>query len=331
MAQGSQGLQGVDMALFLTEHDVRQVLDMPMALAAVESAHLSLSSGQASDTPRARTRLPQTALHILQGGLPAEGVLGYKAYTSNRSGNRFHVHLFDAASGALLAILEADYLGMMRTGAASGVAAKHLARADARVAGVIGCGWQAEGHVEAICTALPGLETVKVFGRKKDRLDAFCARLQPRLRQKLVAADSAEATVRGSDLVGTVTTAADPVLEAEWLEEGVHINAAGANALIRRELPEAAVRRCALVCVDTVATALAEAGDLLPLLEKGRLQPRQLVELGDVIAGRALGRQSAQEITLFESQGLAVQDLAVAVRVVSAARALGLGSSLPMA
>lgn len=316
------------MALFLSENDVKTLLTVEMALEGVESAHRDLALGQALDTPRARTRLPQTALHILQGGLPAQGVLGYKAYTSNKSGNRFLVHLFDAASGRLKAVIEADYLGMIRTGAASGVAARCLARSESRVAGVFGAGWQAEGHVRAICAALP-LERVKVFSRKTDKLLAFCQRLSEITGVAVVPAASPEDTVRGSDLVGTVTTAAHPLFDAEWLEPGTHINAAGSNALIRQELSEAAVRRCNIVAVDSVPTALAEAGDLLPLLEKGRLHPRGLVELGDVLIGRQPGRQSAEAITLFESQGLAIQDLAVAARVLAAAEARGLGCELP--
>lgn len=317
------------MALFLSEADVKQVLTVEMALAAVESAHRDLALGQALDTPRARSRLPQTVLHILQGALPAQGVIGYKAYTTNRSGNRFLVHLFDAATGCLRAVIEADYLGMIRTGAVSGLAAKWLARPDATVAGVFGAGWQAEGHVRAICAALP-LERVKVFSRRSDRLQDFCRRLSEVTGVAVVPAESAEETVRGSDLLGTVTTATQPLFDAEWLEEGVHINAAGSNALIRQELSEAAVRRCDLVTVDTVATALAEAGDLLPLLEKGRLHARQLVELGDVIIGRHAGRTAAGQVTLFESQGLAIQDLAVGLRVLAAAEAAGLGREIPM-
>lgn len=317
------------MALFLSENDVKQVLTVEMALEGVESAHRDLALGQALDTPRARTRLPQTALHLLQGGLPAQGVLGYKAYTSNRSGNRFLVHLFDAASGQLKAIIEADYLGMIRTGAASGVAAKWLAKPDAKIAGVFGAGWQAEGHVRAICAALP-LECVKVFSRKTERLQAFCERLSTITGVAVIPAESAEATVRGSDLIGTVTTAAQPLFDAAWLEPGMHINAAGSNALIRQELSEASVRRCDLIAVDSVPTALAEAGDLLPLLEKGRLHSRQLLELGEVIIGRHAGRVSSEQITLFESQGMAIQDIAVALRVLAAADARGLGSELPI-
>src|SRR5574343_988065 len=317
------------MALYLSEDDVRQVLTMDMALEGVESAHRDLALGLATDTPRARSRLPQTALHILHGALPAQGILGYKAYTSNRSGNRFLVHLFDAASGQLRAVIEADYLGMIRTGAASGVAAKWLARPDAAVAGVFVAGWQADGHVRAICAALP-LQRVKVFSRKADKLQAFCQRMSGATGVAVVPAARAEETVRGSDVVGTVTTAAQPLFDAEWLEPGTHINAAGSNALIRQELSEAAVRRCDLVTVDSVPTALAEAGDLMPLLEKGRLHARQLVELGDVIIGRHAGRASLEQITLFESQGLAIQDLAVALRVVQLAEARGLGCEWPL-
>lgn len=317
------------MALFLSESDVRRVLTIEMALDGVESAHRELALGQAVDIPRARTRLPQTALHILQGGLPAQGILGYKAYTSNRSGNRFLIHLFDAASGQLKAVIEANYLGMIRTGAASAVAAKWLARPDASVAGVFGAGWQAEGHIRALSAVLP-LERVKVYSRQQDRLLAFCKRLGELTGVAVVAAETPEETVRGSDVIGTVTTASHPLFEADWLEAGTHINAAGSNALIRQELSEAAIRRCDLLAVDSVPTALAEAGDLLPLFEKGRLHPRQLVELGEIIVGRHAGRGDAGEITLFESQGLAIQDLAVASRVLAAAEALGLGCALPM-
>jgi ornithine cyclodeaminase len=160
-------------------------------------------------------------------------------------------------------------------------------------------------------------------------LKAFCLRLSEQTGVAVVPAVSAEDTVRGSDVVGTVTTAAKPLFDAEWLEPGTHLNAAGSNALIRQELSEAAVRRCNVIAVDSVPTALAEAGDLLPLLEKGRLHERQLLELGDVIIGRRLGRESVGDITLFESQGMAIQDLAVALRVVLAAEAQGLGTPLP--
>lgn len=316
------------MPLYLSEDDVSALLTMPLALEAVELAHRELALGQATDVPRQRTRLPQTALHILQGALPTLDAIGYKAYTSNRSGVRFLVHLYSAAAGSLRAVLAADRLGMMRTGAASGVATRWLARPESEVAGVFGAGWQAEGHIEALCAVRP-LRLVKVYARNREKLEAFCARMAQRVAAEVVPAASAEDAVRGCDIVSTVTTAATPLFEADWLAPGTHINAAGSNSLIRRELSEDVVRRCATVFVDSVDTALREAGDLLPLLEKGRLRERQLVELGDVVVGRRSGRRSTEEITLFESQGMAIQDISVAVRLEALARERGLGVELP--
>lgn len=316
------------MALFLTESDVAQLLTMPLALEAVEAAHRALAAGRALDVPRQRTRLPQTTLHVLQGALPDFGVIGYKAYTSNRSGVRFLVHLYDASSGSLRAVLEADRLGMMRTAAASGVATRCLARPEARVLGMFGAGWQAEGHLEAIA-AVRALDRVKVYSRNAERLQNFCRRMSERLGLEVRAAASPEDVVRGSDLVSTVTTAASPLFSGDWLAPGTHINAAGSNSLIRRELGEDVLKRCSAIVVDSVETALREAGDLLPWLEKGRLHVGQLRDLGQVLAGRQPARTTVDEITLFESQGLAVQDLALAARLESLARTRGLGSELP--
>jgi ornithine cyclodeaminase len=316
------------MALFLNEDDVRQLLTMPLTLEAVEEAHTELSLARAVDVPRQRTRLPQTALHILQGALPGRDAIGYKAYTSNRSGVRFLVHVFSAASGALRVVLAADYLGMMRTGAASGVATRWLARPDAEVMGVFGAGWQAEGNIEAVA-AVRKLRRVKVFARNAERLAAFCTRMSDRLGLDVVPAASPEDAVRGSDIVSTITTAANPLFDAAWLSPGTHINAAGSNSVIRREVGEDVLKLCRPIVVDSVDTALKEAGDLLPLLEKGRLSERQLVELGDVILGRHPGRAKAEDITLFESQGMAIQDIAVAVRLEALAREQGLGVELP--
>ena len=316
------------MPLFLNENDVGQLLTMQLALEAVEAVHRELSLGQACDVPRQRTRLPQTTLHILQGAVPTQDAIGYKAYTSNRSGVRFLLHLYSTSTGSLRAVFAADRLGMMRTGAASGVATRWLARPDAEVAGVFGAGWQAEGHLEAIAAVRP-LRRVKVFARNRVRLEGFCTMMSERLGIAVVPAVSPEETVRGSDIVSTVTTSATPLFDAEWLSPGTHINGAGSNSLIRRELGEDVLKRCRTIVVDSVETALREAGDLLPLLEKGRLHARQLVELGDVLIGRHVGRSSPDEITLFESQGMAIQDIGLAARLEVLAREHGLGVELP--
>lgn len=316
------------MALYLNEETVGQLLTMDLALDAVEEAHRELMLGKAIDIPRQRTRLPQTALHILQGALPGRDAIGYKAYTSNRSGVRFLVHVFSASAGTLRVVLAADLLGMMRTGAASGVATRWLARADAEVLGMFGAGWQAEGHVAAIA-AVRKLSLVKVHARNREKLTAFCARMSERLGIAVVPAATPEETVRGSDIVSTVTTATTPLFDAAWVAPGTHINGAGSNSVIRREIGEDVLRLCRPIVVDSVETALKEAGDLLPLLEKGRLSERQMVELGDVICGRQAGRTTPEQITVFESQGMAIQDIAVAVRLEALARERGLGVELP--
>jgi ornithine cyclodeaminase len=315
------------MALFLTEADVRALLTMDLALEAVEAAHRAHGLGRAIDVARQRTRMPTAALHILQGALPDEGVFGYKAYTTSRAANRFLVHLFEAASGRLLAVVEADHLGMMRTGAAGGVAARYLSREDAATVGVFGAGWQAQSQIEALCRVRP-IRTVRVFSRNEVRRAAFCTEMSERLGVDVRPADSAEEAVRGADIVVTITSSPMPVFDGAWLDEGCHINAAGANALIRREIDEISVRRAALICVDSRPTALAEAGDLLPALEKGRLHERQLVELGELVAGVRPGRAAATDITLFESQGMAIQDLAVAGRLFRLAVEQGLGNEI---
>lgn len=316
------------MALYLNEREVESLLEMPAVIDAVETVMAAHGRGDVIDFPRQRVRLPGSITHMLQAGVPDLNLTGFKVYTSSGGRARFWVHLFDASNGDPVAVLEADRLGMMRTGAAGAVAAKWLARPDVRVVGVFGAGWQAEGQIQALC-AVFDLSEVKVFARDRDRLGQFCARMSTLTGCKVVPAKNAEETVRGSDIVVTVTTASKPLFDAEWLEAGVHINAAGSNSLARQELSESTLRRVNLICVDARDTALREAGDLLPLLEKGRTYPGRWVELGEVIAGVRPGRTNGTEITLFESQGMGIQDIAVAHRVLSLARERGVGAALP--
>lgn len=319
------------MALFLSEADVRQLLTMDLALVAVQTAHRAHAQGQAIDIPRQRTRVPTASLHILQGALLDEstnGVIGYKAYTASREGARFLVHLFDAANGKLQAIIEADFLGMMRTGAAGGIAAQHLARTAASVVGMIGAGWQAQGQLEALCKVRT-VRQVRLYARNADKCRLASADFSQRFGVEVIPVDSAEAAVRGSDIVVTATTSGTPVVLGDWLAPGTHVNAVGSNALIRRELDEKAVSKAALVCVDSRATALREAGDLMPALEKGRLHEGQLIELGEIVAGIRPGRADEKAITLFESQGMAIQDLALARCLLEMAREQHLGTQLP--
>ncbi|GAB4445578.1 MAG: ornithine cyclodeaminase family protein [Rhodocyclaceae bacterium] len=316
------------MTLYLSEEDVEQLAGMPLALEAVEHAHREHAHGRAIDQARVRTRTPHSTLHMLQGALEGDGVLGYKAYTTSRAGSRFFVHLFDAADGQPIAVIAADYLGMLRTGAAGGIAAKWLARKNARQAAVFGAGWQARSQIEALC-AVRDIERVRVCARNRERLIAFCAGMSRRVGREVVPANGPREALEGADIVVTITSSAQPVFDGAWLEPGMHVTAAGSNSLIRRELDERAVGRADVVCVDSRATALRESGDLLPLLEKGRLHEGRLIELGEIVAATKAGRKTPEAITLFESHGMAIQDLALAARILPLARGRGVGTELP--
>jgi ornithine cyclodeaminase len=317
------------MALLLRESDVEKLLTMKDTMDLVEKVHREYSTGRASDVPRERTRLPKAALQILQGAVPSAGVFGYKAYTTSGEGARFLVYAFDADNGRLKGVIEADRLGMMRTGAAGGVAAKWLAREDAKVVGMFGSGWQAHGQLQALALAR-SLERVKVYSRTRDKLEKFCAEMRAKLSLDVVPAASAEEAVRASDIVVTITKSATPVFSGEWLSPGTHVNAAGSNSLARREIDEKTVLGAHRVVVDSRATALKEAGDLLSALDKGGLSAGALVEIGEVIAGTRPGRTAPDQVTLFESQGMAIQDLAIAAHLLKIASDRGLGAPLEL-
>ena len=224
------------MVRYLKESDVQQLLTMPLALERVERALQDRALGRAVDVPRVRTRIPAGTLHVLEAAAPELKLIGYKAYYSARGkGTRFFVQMFDTESGKLDAILEASYLGMVRTGAASGVATRHMARGDAAVVGMIGAGKQAVGQLEAVCQ-VRAIREVRVYSRTPERARKFCEAMSPRLGISVRPVATPVETVRGADIVNVITNAATPVLAGEWLQPGQHVNAAGSNALTRREL-----------------------------------------------------------------------------------------------
>lgn len=317
------------MIRYLNEQDVEALLDMPNAVRLVERALADRALGRALDVPRVRARIPQGSLHVLEAGAPAIDVVGYKAYYSAGSGTRYFVHLFEAKSGAPLAIMNASWLGMVRTGAASGVASKYLAREDAAIVAMLGAGKQAVGQLEAVCHVRKVRE-VRVWSRGRERAEKFCEAEQKRLGIAMKTVASPVEAVRGADIINVITKAAAPVLNGEWLEPGQHVNAAGSNALIRREIDESVASRCSLVVVDSRGTAKNECGDLLPLVEKGLLDWDSISELGEVIVGRAPRRTHRDDITLYESHGMGVQDIYCAHWLLEQARRRGVGIELPI-
>jgi ornithine cyclodeaminase len=318
------------MIRFLAEADVKALITMPLAIERVEAALKARAQGSAVDIPRVRTHIPEGTLHVMEAAAPDLNRIGYKAYYSSRTrGTRYHVHLYDIAKGPLDAIVEASHLGMIRTGAASGVASRYLAREDASVVAMLGAGKQAQGQLEAVC-AVRNIREVRVWSRKRETSSGFIEEMSSRLTIRMHAVDGAGEAVKGAHIVNVITKAAEPVLRGEWLEPGQHINAAGSNALARREIDLPAVKRCDHIVVDARGTARNECGDLLPAVETGLLDWDRLPELGEVIVGRVRGRTSHGEITLYESHGMGIQDLYVAERLVSMARERGIGMDLPI-
>ncbi|HXF05710.1 MAG TPA: ornithine cyclodeaminase family protein [Blastocatellia bacterium] len=316
------------MTLVLTEHEVRTLLTMEMALEAVESAFRQLDRGQATNTPRHRVRIPGCTLHVMSGALVAQRILGLKAYTVTREGARFVVLLYDGEGGELLALMEADALGQMRTGAASGVATKYMARADAATVGILGTGWQARSQLEAVCAVRP-IRQVLAFSRRPERCRAFCSEMSERLQVTVHPAAGPEEVVRSADILITATTSREPVFKGEWLSPGVHINAIGGNALIRREVDEETLRRADRIVVDSRDQAKIECGEFLVAIEKGILCWEAIHELAEVVSGRLPGREDASQITLFKSLGIAIEDVAVGLRVYERAIRENVGAHLP--
>jgi alanine dehydrogenase len=302
------------MALFLTEQHVEQLLTMPMAIEAVEEAFRQLGSGQAENLPRRRLHSAKGMLHIMAASLPAAGYLGYKAYTVFPGRVRFRVSLYSSENGELLALFEANRLGQMRTGAASGVATRWMARVDTKVVGVIGTGWQARTQLEAVCQVRP-VNQVVAYSRSPEKLEQFCREAQALLEISCIPAKWPEEVAEASDILITITTSSSPVFRGERLKPGTHINAAGSNFLIKRELDETCIRRCRSIVVDSKEQAKLECGEFLGPLEKGRLTWDQIRELSEVVTARALPRTDPKDITLFKSLGVALEDVAVAAKV----------------
>jgi ornithine cyclodeaminase/alanine dehydrogenase-like protein (mu-crystallin family) len=313
--------------LLLTEDDVRRILTMDMALEAVEGGLRRMALDEAPNLPRARAQTDHAMLHVMGAAAKTLGVLGYKAYTTGRKGSHFHVGLYDGKSGALLALIQADHLGQMRTGAASGVATEFMARPDASEVGLFGSGKQARTQLLAVCRVRK-VRRVQVYSPNEENRRRFAGEMSEVCQTEVVPVPRPEMAAEDKDIVITATTSREPVLNGHWLAEGTHVNAIGSNFLGKAELDAVAVRRCDTIVVDSKDQARLEAGDFVQALEEGSIHWADVHELGQVIVGRYTGRAHPQDVTLFKSLGIAIEDVAVAARVYAAAQAAGIGRML---
>ena len=251
------------MTLHINEAEVRQILTMGMAIEAVEEISRKQAAGKVIVHPRRRFALPGGGFFHYMAALDTEaGLIAMKQYTYVNGVLRFLVPLYEISTGALLALIEADFMGQQRTGAASGVATKFLARQDARSAAIIGTGGQAKTQLEAVAAARK-LDTVRVYSRDPERRRAFCEEMSECLGTDVRPASSSSEAVRLADIVNTATTSSKPVLDGHNLAEGVHVNAIGANHAHKRELDETAISRANVIFVDSIEQSRQEAGDLI--------------------------------------------------------------------
>ncbi len=310
--------------LLFTESDVCELLPMAEAVEQMEAVFNRLAAGESLNQPRRRLVLP--AGSVLNYMAAADGAYyGIKVYSTNPAhGAHFLFLLYAAADGKPLAIFEANYLGQIRTGAASGYATKLLSRKDSSTLGVIGSGFQARTQIEAMCAVRP-IRKVKVWSRSEEKRRTFAQECSTVLGVEVSAVSTSEEAVCGADIVVTATNARNPVLESSWIAPGTHVNAMGSNQANRRELPAELILRADLIAVDSLEQARMESGDLLMAIEPEQWRDRNICELKEVS-----GRPSADAITIFKSNGIAAEDVASAGYIYEKALQEDRGRSIPV-
>jgi ornithine cyclodeaminase/alanine dehydrogenase len=324
------------MTLILSLDDVKSVLTMRDCIDAVEEAFRQHSLGNVVQPTRPTIRVPAhraliNAMPAYIGGVEALGLKWVGGYLGNPAIGlpviQALIILNDGTNMTPLAVMNGTYITAVRTGAASGVATRLLARPDAATAGIIGAGVQAKTQLEAVCAVRP-IREARVYDVVPAAAEQFAAELGGQLGIPVIPASTAEAAVRDMDVVCAASTSKTPVVFGDWLREGAHINGVGSHSVDARELDTRTIVRSTVV-VDAIDAALAEAGDLLtPIAEGAITQDHIYAELGDIITGKKPGRTSDRQITLFKSQGLAIQDVATAQLVYRLAKARGIGTEV---
>ena len=315
------------MALLLREEDVHAVLTMNDTIRVVEEAFIALAQDKAINRPRIRMLEEHGVMHLLAASVPAMEVMGYKTYTVFRSGMRFAVMLFSTNNGQLLAIIEAEWLGTMRTGATSAIATNYLARPESSIVGLIGAGQQAMTQLIGVCTVRK-ISQVNVYSRDLPACEKFCEKMSHGLKIPVRPVANPREAIEEAHIVITATTSSTPVFPGEWLKEGCHINAIGSNWASRRELDLTTLQRCDRIVTDSCEQAKLEAGDLIIPADEGLFDWNSVHSLAELVERSIPHRQSAEEITLYKGVGIALEDIATAALVYRLARERSLGSEL---
>lgn len=309
-----------DIMLVLSERDVRNLLEIEALIDVLERAHVEFSTGKAVMPVRLVMPLReiQGRITAMPGYLGDSNALGMKVVTAFQENPRrglpailAAIHLYDTETGKLAAIMDGTYITAMRTACVSAMATKALANSETPILGILGAGVQAASHIRALCK-IRSVGQIKVYSPSGKSALKLKEEFEPALRAKIENVSRAEDAVRGADLLVTATTAKNPVISANWLKPGVHINAVGSHRPDYREI-DAATMKGAKVFVDSREAIMAECGDVLLAIKDGAITADHAsAEIGELLAGRKAGRTNPKEITLYKSVGIAIQDVAAA-------------------
>jgi ornithine cyclodeaminase/alanine dehydrogenase-like protein (mu-crystallin family) len=299
--------------LFLREEDVERLLTLEETIPLVEEAFRLYGLGQAINPPRQKSPLAHCELRVMPAAVPGLG-FGLKTYTMGKKGLRFAFLLYNEETGDLEAIIEGNNLGKMRTAAVTSIATNYLARPDATTFGLFGSGWQASSQLRAVCTVRP-IEYVWVYSLTPEHRQRFAEEMVEKLGISIKSVNTPRDALANADIVTTVTSAKEPLFNGKFPPS--------------QEIDTETVRRANLIVIDDLKQCSIENGDLITAVRRGVIAWEDVVELGQLITGQVRGRQDNDAITLFESQGIAIQDLAAARQVYNKAVEKGIGEKLP--
>lgn len=315
-------------ALYITEDDVRSLMDMEKSILITHKVFKELAAGRAKNEPRQRVKAPGIILHTMSAASEYLGYVGWKAYTTTRDAAQFHVAIYDQETGEMRALIEGDFLGQLRTGAASGVATEYMARPDSKVVGLFGTGLQARTQLQAVCLTRK-IEFVSVYSRNFENCSKFAEEMIELCDVEVTASHSPDETAAEKDIVICATNSKTPLFDGRVLDEGTHLNVIGSNHRTRREIDRTTIKRADVIVCDDVEQCKIEAGDFMQPVDEGITDWRLMHNLCEIVAERETGRATDDQVTLFKSVGLAVEDIAMGVKVYELALEEGLGVDLP--
>lgn len=301
------------MTIYIKEKNVQEILDVKTTIDLLEEAMKSLSTGKGFNSPRKRlpTSYSGGNLHFMAASWPEKGIAGHKSYVVTKGKATFVVLLYSTEGEGLLAIIEANLLGQIRTGAASGLASKYLANKSSKKLAIIGSGFQALTQIEAINSQF-NLEQINVYSKTKENRENFSNKMSKKLNIEVKPFDSSEEATEDCDIISLITNSSIPVITEKQINAGIHINAAGGNSWLRSEISSNALNKFDFVSCDDLEQAKTECKELMEATEKGIISWNNVNELSSVIDGKITGRKKSQDITLYESLGIAIQDIAAA-------------------